>query len=166
MSVVLLAEIEGKPRAIARIDVNGGRHESRDRICGDLQHDDAGTTHFHDTRLHRDIAIGELFSGRLGDLPIARPISDIPDDLSEVMEKNVVNCCILKTWGRSKNRNSNPSSFLFDAGQQWRSLYRLGWSCALDGIQHVRSGTIQSRDSGCDGQRQCVYGDGLAGRWR
>lgn len=86
-SVVLLAEINRKPRAIARIDINGTRHQNKLKICGDWQHLDAGHTHFHDTRLHRDIPIDEMFSDKYPDLPVARPISDMPEDFSKAMEK-------------------------------------------------------------------------------
>lgn len=86
-SVVLLAEINRKPRAIARIDINGTRHENKLKICGDWQHVDAGYTHFHDTRLHRDIPIAEMFSDKYPDLPVARPINDMPNDFSKAMEK-------------------------------------------------------------------------------
>lgn len=85
-SVVLLSEFKNRPRAMARIDVNGSKHENRYPICGEWQHLDAGRTHFHDTRLHAALDIKELFSG-VWDLPIARPISDMPKDFSEAMEK-------------------------------------------------------------------------------
>lgn len=85
--VTLLAEFRGKPRAIARVDINGQRHENRHKVCGSLQFSDAGVTHFHDTSLHADIEIAQLLGGSLGDLPIARPIGDMPEDFSKAMEK-------------------------------------------------------------------------------
>jgi hypothetical protein len=85
--VTLLAEFKGKPRAIARVDINGQRHGNRHAVCASLQFSDAGVTHFHDTRLHENIEISLLLSGSLGDLPIARPIGDMPEDFSKAMEK-------------------------------------------------------------------------------
>lgn len=84
--VVLLAEINKKARAIARIDINGSMHQNRPAICGESQFMDAGRTHFHDTRMHRTIPIAELFNGSY-DLPIARPIDDMPEDFTKAMEK-------------------------------------------------------------------------------
>lgn len=84
--VVMMAEINNKPRAMARIDINGSRHENRHAICGELHLLDAGRTHFHDTRLHADLSIEQLFNGNW-DLPVARPIDDMPEDFSEAMEK-------------------------------------------------------------------------------
>lgn len=85
--IVLMAEINRKPRAMARIDINGSRHENTKAICGDWQHIDAGRTHFHDTELHIDLSIEALFSGAFGDLPVARPIHDMPEDFPKAMEK-------------------------------------------------------------------------------
>ena len=85
-SLVLLAEFKDKSNAMARIDINGSPHTNRPAICGDWQHLDAGKTHFHDTKLHAGVAIEELFlEGH--DLPIARPITDLPDDFTAAMEK-------------------------------------------------------------------------------
>jgi hypothetical protein len=85
--VTLLAEFGGKPRAFARIDINGQRHENRLAVCESMQFMDAGRTHFHDTRLHSSVEIGVLFGGNVGDLPVARPLGDMPNKFSEVMEK-------------------------------------------------------------------------------
>lgn len=85
-SVVMMAEFQRKPRAMARIDINGSRHENRHAVCGNLQFVDAGATHFHDTMLHSNVPIEELFDG-LWDLPVARPIYDMPEDFSGAMEK-------------------------------------------------------------------------------
>lgn len=87
VAVVLTAEYKGRPRAIARVDINGQKHENRHAVCGSLQFTDAGVTHFHDTSLHAHIEISELLGGSLGDLPIARPIGDMPEDFSKAMEK-------------------------------------------------------------------------------
>lgn len=84
--VVMLAEIKGKPRAVARIDINGSKHENPLAICGEWQHLDAGHTHFHDLNLHKDLSLDELF-GRSLDLPVARPLHDFPRDFREAMEK-------------------------------------------------------------------------------
>jgi hypothetical protein len=84
--ISLLVEYRGKPRAAARIDINGGPHPNSHAVCQDLQFLDAGKTHFHDTRLHLGIPIDRLFSGEW-DLPVARPISDMPQDFSKAMEK-------------------------------------------------------------------------------
>jgi len=84
--VVLLAEVKNKPRAMARIDINGSRHENLYAICGDAQFSDAGQTHFHDTWLHRGLTIEQLFNGDW-DLPVARQIDDMPRKFSEAMEK-------------------------------------------------------------------------------
>jgi len=84
--VVLLAEVKNKPRAMARIDINGSRHENLKAICGDLQFLDAGLTHFHDPRLHRGLTIEQLFNGDW-DLPVARQIDDMPEKFPEAMEK-------------------------------------------------------------------------------
>lgn len=84
--VVLLAELKRKAHAIARIDINGQRHENRLAVCGEMQFADAGCTHFHDTKLHIGIPIEQLFSGNW-DLPIARPIGDMPKDFCKAMEK-------------------------------------------------------------------------------
>ncbi len=86
VSVVLMAEFKNKPRAMARIDLNGQRHENRLSICGEWQFQDAGRTHFHDTRQHLGIPIEQLFSGNW-DLPVAQPIGDMPKDFSKAMEK-------------------------------------------------------------------------------
>ncbi len=86
-TVVLMAEINTKPRAIARIDINGSLHENLKAVCGDWQNKPAGRTHFHDTRLHRLIPLEELFDGTHGDLPVARPIDDMPSEFSKAMEK-------------------------------------------------------------------------------
>lgn len=85
--VVLLAEYRGRPKAIARIDVNGQRHENLNAICGDLQHMDAGPTHFHDPALHTEIDLHSLLGGAHGDLPIARALTDLPDDFPKLMAK-------------------------------------------------------------------------------
>lgn len=87
ISIVLIVQFKSKQRAIARIDMNSQRHENRHAVCGDLQFLDAGNTHFHDTVLHRQITIDRLFSGEVGDLPIARPLSNMPEEFSKVMEK-------------------------------------------------------------------------------
>lgn len=85
-SILLTADYKGKPRVMARVDINGLRHQNRHAVCGNLQHVDAGTTHFHDTRLHRAIPIDELFS-EIWNLPVASPIGDMPEDFSQAMEK-------------------------------------------------------------------------------
>jgi len=85
--VVMMAEIGNKPRAMARIDINGSRHENRYAICGEWQFLDAGMTHFHDTRLHLGIAFSELFDGTYGDLPVARPIDNISENFLVALEK-------------------------------------------------------------------------------
>jgi len=84
--VVLLADFRNKPRAMARIDINGPTHVNRYAICAEWLHQDAGATHFHDTRLHRKLTVEELFSGNW-DLPVARPLGDIPKDFCDAMEK-------------------------------------------------------------------------------
>jgi hypothetical protein len=84
--VLLLAEYEGRPRAMARIDINGPGHVNKVPEAGDLFQTDAGPTHFHDTRLHRGIPIRDLFT-RAWDLPVARPISDMPTEFQAAMEK-------------------------------------------------------------------------------
>lgn len=84
--VVLMAEIDRGARPMARIDINGSRHENPHAICGEWQHIDAGKTHFHDTRLHVTLTIEELFNG-IWDLPVARPIPDMPTDFAKAMEK-------------------------------------------------------------------------------
>lgn len=71
---------------MARIDINGSRHENRHVICGDWHLMDAGGTHFHDTLLHSGLEIEKLFNG-IWDLPVARPIGDMPKDFSGAMEK-------------------------------------------------------------------------------
>ncbi len=86
MSVALLVEYMQRSRAMARVDIFGSRHENRHPICGEWQFSDAGVTHFHDTRLHVDLEIRELF-GSLWDLPVARPIGDMPQDFRGAMEK-------------------------------------------------------------------------------
>ena len=86
-AVVLTADYKGRPHAIARVDINGQRHENRHAVCASLQFSDAGSTHFHDTILHTRIEISLLLGGSLGDLPIARPIGDMPEDFSKAMEK-------------------------------------------------------------------------------
>ncbi len=86
-TIVLMAEIRTKSRAIARIDINGPPHSNAKDVCGELRHNDAGPTHFHDTRLHRMIPFEALFDGTYGDLPIARPIDDMPSEFSKAMEK-------------------------------------------------------------------------------
>lgn len=79
-----MAEIDQKPRAMARIDINGSRHVNRHAICQEWLNCDAGRTHFHDTQLHLGMSIEELFfSG--WDLPVARPIDDMPEDFTEAM---------------------------------------------------------------------------------
>jgi hypothetical protein len=85
--LALLAEFKGKPCAFARIDINGQQHINRHAICGDLQFEDAGGTHFHDTLLHCDLDIDQLFGPDFANLPVARPISDMPSDFSKAMEK-------------------------------------------------------------------------------
>ena len=87
MSLVLLAEFDSKSRALARIDINGSRHENRHAVCGTMQFVDAGHTHFHDPLLHSHINIEDLLNHRFGDLPVARPISDMPEEFSKMMEK-------------------------------------------------------------------------------
>jgi hypothetical protein len=87
MHLTLLAEFKGKPRAFARIDINSSPHVNRHVACGELQLMDAGPTHFHDTLLHQNIPIDKLFSPDFGALPIARPISDMPTDFRNAMEK-------------------------------------------------------------------------------
>jgi hypothetical protein len=110
--VVLMAEINGKPRAMARIDINGSRHENTKSICGEWQHKDAGRTHFHDTRLHLGLSIDALFSGDFGDLPVAKPIHDMPEDFSQAMEK----CGILlniENMAEIDEPKWQPRQFLF-----------------------------------------------------
>jgi hypothetical protein len=84
--VVLLVDYGGKPRAMARIDINGSGHPNAFPEAGALFQSDAGPTHFHDTRLHRRIPIRELFT-RAWDLPVAMPISDMPTEFQAAMEK-------------------------------------------------------------------------------
>lgn len=86
-SVVLMAQILGKFRAIARIDMNGPSHLNTHAYCEQWQHTDAGKTHFHDTRLHRHIPFTDLFDDKRIDLPVARPINDMPTEFSKAMEK-------------------------------------------------------------------------------
>jgi hypothetical protein len=86
VSVALLAEYMQRPRAMARIDISGSRHENRHPICGEWQFRDAGVTHFHDTVLHEALDIRELFGGGL-DLPVARPLGDMSQDFREAMEE-------------------------------------------------------------------------------
>lgn len=86
-AVVLMAEIYRKPHAIARIDINGPPHPNAKAVCGDLQNKNAGSTHFHDTRLHSRVPFQELFDGTHGNLPVARPIDDMPSEFSKAMEK-------------------------------------------------------------------------------
>ena len=85
--VVLMAEINKKARAMARVDINGSPHPNLRAVCGEFQLVDAGTTHFHDTRLHAALTIAELFNDPRLDLPIARPINDMPKEFSKAMEK-------------------------------------------------------------------------------
>jgi hypothetical protein len=85
--VVLMVEFKGRSRAMARIDINGSKHENPKAICGEWHQKDAGRTHFHDTRLHNSIQIADLLSGTYGDLPVARPINDMPNEFSKAMEK-------------------------------------------------------------------------------
>lgn len=85
-SVVLMAEIDRKAKAFARIDINGSPHENRPAVCGAWQHKDAGRTHFHDTELHANVPFDVLFN-QGNDLPIARPIGYMPTDFSAAMEK-------------------------------------------------------------------------------
>lgn len=82
-----MADITGKPKAMARIDINGSRHENTKAVCGEWRGSDAGRTHFHDTRLHSAIPITDLFNGKYGDLPVARPINDMPSEFFKAMEK-------------------------------------------------------------------------------
>ena len=84
--VVILAEFRRKARAMARIDINGSRHVKRYAVCRDSQFIDAGNTHFHDTRLHANITIEELFNTDW-DLPVARPIEDMPQDYAKAIER-------------------------------------------------------------------------------
>jgi hypothetical protein len=84
--IVLLVEFGGRPRAMARIDINGSGHPNAVPEAGDLFQCDAGPTHFHDTRLHSNITIKDLFT-KAWDLPVARPISDMPTDFHAAMEK-------------------------------------------------------------------------------
>ncbi len=93
-TIVLTAEYKRKPRAIARIDINAQQHENRLAVCGDLQFQDAGTTHFHDTELHRHIELSKLLDDPLLDLPVARPISDMSKDFSAAMEKCGERCIL------------------------------------------------------------------------
>ena len=86
MSVVLLAEIGAKPRAAARIDLNGSPHTNRHALSGELMFVDAGPNHFHDTRLHLQFSMEQLCKDGV-DLPVARPIGDMPEVFSAVMEK-------------------------------------------------------------------------------
>lgn len=86
-SVILLAEILGKLRAIARIDVNGPSHPNTHAYCGTWHQEKAGNTHFHDTRLHSHIPFTDLFDDKRIDLPVARPINDMPTEFSKAMEK-------------------------------------------------------------------------------
>ncbi len=86
-SVILMAEILGKLRAIARIDMNGPSHPNTHAYCGSWQHTDAGKTHFHDTSLHSHIPFTDLFDDKRIDLPVAQPINDMPINFSKAMEK-------------------------------------------------------------------------------
>lgn len=83
--IVLKAEYKNKPHCFARIDINASLHVNTKSVCGDLQFIDAGRTHFHDTRLHRDLTLNELFNAEW-DLPVARPLENMPNDFLKVME--------------------------------------------------------------------------------
>jgi hypothetical protein len=85
--VVMLASVGGRVHAMARIDLNGDMHVCRYPICGEWMHEEVGGNHFHDTRLHLGIPINDLFSKKYGDLPVARPINDMPKEFSKAMEK-------------------------------------------------------------------------------
>ena len=84
--ITLLAEFKSRARAMARIDIKGSPHENRHAVCRSWQFVSAGRTHFHDTALHVALTIEQLFSGDW-DLPVARPIDDMPEDFSGAMER-------------------------------------------------------------------------------
>lgn len=111
-SVVLMAEVGFKPRAMARIDINGSRHENRPAICGVWQHLDAGPTHFHDPRLHASIPMKDLFDGTYGDLPVARPIRDMPLNFAEAMEK-CAELLHIEDLAKIEEPQWQPRQFLF-----------------------------------------------------
>jgi hypothetical protein len=110
--VVLMVEFKGRSHAMARIDINGSRHENPKAICGEWQHVDAGLTHFHDTRLHRDIPIAEMFSDKYPNLPVARPINDMPNDFSKAMEK-CGELLHIENLGEIEEPQWQPRQFLF-----------------------------------------------------
>lgn len=110
--VVLMAEIDNKTRAIARVDINGSLHPNSRAVCGDLQHIDAGRTHFHDTRLHRKLTIDQLFHDTRWDLPVAQPISNMPKEFSRAMEKSGELLHIINL-GEVEEPQWQPKQFLF-----------------------------------------------------
>lgn len=84
VTLLLQAEIKQKPRPFARIDWRGGPHPNKKPQCGAMRFIDAGRTHFHDTRLHRNIDFEELFLSDLN-LPVATPIAPEPPTLKELL---------------------------------------------------------------------------------
>lgn len=85
VSLLLLAEIKGKPRPFARVDWRGSEHNNHNRaLCAAYWGQAAGRTHFHDPRDHLHIEMAVLFGGG-EDLPIARAIAPEPQNFHDLL---------------------------------------------------------------------------------
>lgn len=85
VTILLLAEIQGKPRPFARVDWRGSAHNNNSPYCRDIRFLDAGRNHFHDPRLHIHMTLEELYAPKV-DLPAALPLSREPQNFQELME--------------------------------------------------------------------------------
>lgn len=87
VTFLLMAETTAKPRAFARIDWRGTRHDNTNkRLCGELWGVSAGRTHFHDTRLHLHLDYETLFRTEKVDLPKATEIVPEPSSFRQLCE--------------------------------------------------------------------------------
>jgi hypothetical protein len=85
VAIVLLIDVDRKPRPFARIDWRGNIHANNHRMCDRHQFLNAGRTHFHDPNLHLHLSISDIFGPHV-DLPIATPITPEPTNFLELIE--------------------------------------------------------------------------------
>jgi hypothetical protein len=77
---------DGKARNIARFDWRGNEHGNHLKVCGELQYQDAGPTHFHDPRGLPNVSLDQFFKD-FSRLPVAVVVSPEPDNFTNFLEK-------------------------------------------------------------------------------
>lgn len=92
LSLTMTAEINGKPRPIARVDWRDGPHDNTDPLCGPYRWLAAGETHLHAPADHRHIP--DMMQALAENLPVAVPLDPAPQSLSELLAACAILLCI------------------------------------------------------------------------